>query len=107
MALSQAETRERRDKKVKAAMSHRAPVWLTNEQYRPADDSLLFNLVYADEVSGWISERFRYDSFNDVLYHMGTRTLSESEALTLQEKEPYIMGEVAEWVPNDPAKGRL
>jgi len=92
-----------RDIKVRAAMSNLAPIWLESEEYRPNEDGLLFNLIYENPVYGWVNERYKYDGYNDVLYHMGERRITEEEALLLQEKEPYISGEVATRVPNSPA----
>jgi hypothetical protein len=103
MPLSYEEMSTKRDKKVKAAMQELAPIWLVNEDYRPREDSLLFNLVYANPVEGWVSQRYKYDGFNDVLYHMGERRIADEETLDVQEKDPYITGEVASRVPNDPA----
>lgn len=103
MGLSKEQMREKRDIKVNGAMAQRAPIWLVNEEYRPQEDSILFSLVYANPVDGWVSERFKYDAFNDVLYHMGERRMTEAELLPIQEQEPYIKGEVASRVPNEPA----
>ena len=102
--LTKEQMREKRDKKLRAAMMDRVPLWLENDEYRPNEDSLLFNLIYANEVDGWISERFKYDGFNDVLYHMGERLLTEEETLKYQEKEPYLSGEVATYVPLNPSQ---
>ena len=104
MPLSRERMTEKRDNKVRMTMRDLAPIWLTNEEYRPREDSLLFNLVYASPVYGWVSERFKYDAFNDVLYHMGVRRISEDEILPIQEQEPYISAEVATRVPNSPAQ---
>jgi hypothetical protein len=101
--VTEAEMREKRDIKVNGAMAQLAPIWLVNEEYRPHEDSVLFNLVYTNPVYGWVSQRFKYDGFNDVLYHMGERRLTEDEVLPVQEQEPYINGEVATNVPNQPA----
>jgi hypothetical protein len=103
MALTREQLTTRRDKKVRATMAELAPIWLANEAYRPAEDGLLFNLIYDNAVDGWVSERYKYDGFNDVLYHLGEKRLTEEETLTLQDEEPYIPGEVATRVPNDPA----
>jgi len=37
-----------------------------------------------------------------VLYHMGERHISESEALIVQDQEPYLVGDIATAVPNQP-----
>jgi hypothetical protein len=103
MAIPQQQMAAKRDIKVKAAMTNLAPIWLVTDDYRPNEDALLFNLVYDNPVYGWVNERFKYDSYNDVLYHMGERRLGEDEVLTIQEKDPYIPGEVATRVPNSPA----
>ena len=104
MALNREQMAAKRDIKVRAAMSEMAPIWLQHDEYRPREDSLLFNLVYPNPLYGWVSERYKYDAYNDVLYHLGERRLKEEETLTLQEKEPYIAGEVASRVPNQPAQ---
>src|SRR5260221_14328601 len=104
MALTEAQMRERRDKKVLTTMGERAPIWLINDQYRPREEGYVFKLVYANPVDGWVSERYKYDSYNDVLYHMGSRILSEEETLEFEQKDPFIPGEVATRVPNDPSQ---
>src|SRR5262245_21634614 len=104
MPLSRERMSEKRDKKVRATMQQLAPIWLVSEEYRPREDSLLFNLVFENPVYGWVSERFKYDAFNDVLYHMGVKRVSEAEALSIQEQEPYLNAEVATRVPNIPAQ---
>jgi hypothetical protein len=103
MAIPREQMAAKRDTKVRAAMSQLAPIWLVNEEYRPNEDSLLFNLIYDNPVYGWVSERFKYDTYNDVLYHMGEQRLKEADVLSFQEKEPYLTGEVATRVPNEPA----
>jgi hypothetical protein len=104
MALTYEQMRAKRDKKLRAAMGQWAPIWLVNEEYRPREDGLVFNLVYQHPIYGWVNHRFKYDSFNDVLYQMGQMQIKEDEALDLQQKEPYIFGEIATRVPNDPAQ---
>lgn len=104
MAFTKEQMREKRDRKISASLAERAPIWLVDDDYRPREDSLVFNLVYAHPVYGWASERYKYDAFNDVLYHMGERRLTEEEALKIAEQEPHIPGEVATRVPLDPAQ---
>ena len=104
MPLSRERMSEKRDKKIHMTMRELAPIWLSTEEYRPREDSLLFNLVFENPVYGWVSERFKYDAFNDVLYHMGVRRIAEEEALAIQDKEPYLSAEVATRVPNSPAQ---
>src|SRR5258708_22879195 len=103
MAIPRQQIAAKRDIKVRAAMSQLAPIWLVTDDYRPNEDALLFNLVYDNPVYGWVNERYKYDSYNDVLYHMGERRLKEEEVLPLEDKDPYIPGEVATRVPNSPA----
>ena len=103
MPISQEEMRVKRDKKVQAAMAEWAPLWLVNEEYRPREDGLLFNLVYQHPIYSWVNHRFKYDAFNDVLYHMGEKRLHEEETLTIQDQEPYLSGEISTRVPNEPA----
>jgi hypothetical protein len=99
---SRNEAQSRRDRKVRAAMGHIGPIWLLNDEYRPQEESCLFDLVYPNSVDGWVQSRYKYDAFNDVLYHMGERRLTEAETLIIQENESYLGGEVATAVPNQP-----
>jgi hypothetical protein len=103
MALPYDVMRVKRDIKVQAVLGGMAPLWLANDEYRPREDSLLFNLVYDNPVYGWINQRYKYDAFNDVLYHMGEKRLGEEDTLEFQLQDPYISGEVATTVPNRPA----
>ena len=103
MPISREEMIAKRDEKVLSALKELAPLWLLNEKYRPHEDALSFNLVYDSPVYGWVSHRYKYDGFNDVLYHLGERRLGEEEVLKVQEQEPYVGGEVATTVPNRPA----
>ena len=82
--------RKRRDAKVLTHLQQYAPVWLVDEQLIEEQDSVVFNVVFQHSAYNWVSRRYRYDSFNDVLYHSGQRKLSEAEALAVQETEPYI-----------------
>ena len=104
MPLSHERMSEKRDQKVRTTMRDLAPIWLASEEYRPREDSLLFNLVFENPVYGWVSERFKYDAYNDVLYHMGVRRIAEEAALAIQNQEPYMSAEVATRVPNSPAQ---
>ncbi len=102
MAYTQEQVTALRDKKIRETLEGLAPIWLINEQFKPREDGLAFNLIYQDPSYGWMSRRFKYDAFNDVLYHMGWRLLSEAETVEIQAKDPYITGEVAQHVPNAP-----
>jgi len=102
MAFTRQQMIARRNQKVRSSMQDLAPIWLTNEEFRPRDEALLCNLIYLHPHHGWISERYKYDAFNDVLYHMGQRRLSEEEALKFEAQEPFLPGEVTDRAPNDP-----
>jgi hypothetical protein len=102
MLYTQEQIKELRDIKINEMLQGLAPVWLVKEEFRPREDSLIFNLVFQDPSYGWLSRHFKYDGFSDVLFHLGWRLLSEDEALAIQEQEPYIPGEVALHVPNAP-----
>lgn len=103
MPTTPEQVRQLRDAKVREVLREVAPVWLVKDEYRPREDSLLFNLVFQDPSYGWMNRRYKYDAFNDVLYHLGWRLLTEEETLSVQETEPYIPGDVAVHVPNAPA----
>lgn len=80
----------RRDAKVMPHLKQYAPVWLENERELEQSDAVVFNVVFQHPSYGWVSRRYRYDSFNDVLYHQGQRALTEAETLALQDSKPYI-----------------
>ncbi len=82
--------RRKRDAKTMPHLQQYAPVWLESEQVAANKEEVLFNVVFLHPSYGWVSRRYRYDAFNDVLYHKGQRALNEAEILDLLEKEPYI-----------------
>jgi len=82
--------RERRDAKVRSHLEQYAPVWLVSETAYPQDDAIQFNVVFYHPRYGWINRRYRYDAFNDVLYHQGQNRVSEAQALEIEEKKPYV-----------------
>jgi hypothetical protein len=86
-----AEIRQSRDRKLKPVLGPFAPIWLVHERVIEKDDAVLFNVVVEDPTYGWLNRRYRYDAFNDVLYHMGERRVSEAEALVIQQQEPYSL----------------
>ncbi len=92
----------RRDRKVRGTMGGIAPMWLVNDEFRPAEESCLFDLVFQHSRYGWVRQRYKYDAFNDVLYHMGESRMRETETLPILETEPYLPGEVATAVPVNP-----
>ena len=103
MPITRDEAARKRDAKLRATLIHLAPIWMVHDEYRPREDSMLFNVVMVNPVYGWVNKRFKYDAYNDVLYAMGEKRLTETEALPIQDQEPYLVGEVATQVPNTPS----
>lgn len=100
--LNHQQANERRDHKIKRQMNGIAPLWLQNDVWRPEEESFLFDLVYQHSIYGWIRQRFKYDGFNDVLYHMGQFQITETESLQVQDAAPYIEGDSTFAIPNNP-----
>ncbi len=90
---------ERRDAKVIPHLEQYAPVWLVDQRMVPKDDSVQFNVVFQHHLYGWVNRRYKYDAFNDVLYHKGQNSLSDDDALDIQESDPWVTVTVAD-VPN-------
>jgi len=82
--------RKWRDAKVASHLVQYAPVWMESEKVLPEADAIIFNVVFRHPAYGWVSRRYRYDMFNDVLYHQGQRQISDADALAIQETTPYI-----------------
>jgi hypothetical protein len=82
--------RKRRDAKTIPHLRQYAPVWLESESLTRNKDTVIFNVVFQHPTYGWVSRRYQYDSFNDVLYHQGQRTLDEQEALSAIAAAPYV-----------------
>lgn len=91
--------RTKRDAKATPHLEQYAPVWIIDEKYIAADEALQFNVVFQHSEYGWVNRRYRYDGFNNVLYHKGQILISEAEATAIQDKEPYIAAVVAD-IPN-------
>ncbi|MDK3161629.1 hypothetical protein FBR02_11205 [Anaerolineae bacterium CFX9] len=89
----------KRDAKARPHLAQYAPVWLVDQQIFPEDEAVQFNVVFQHNLYGWVNRRYRYDAFNDVLYHKGQTVLSEEEALQIQEQEPYLVPTVTD-IPN-------
>ena len=90
---------QKRDAKAKPHLEQYAPVWLVNQKIIEDDEAVQFNVVFEHSRYGWVSRRYRFDGFNNVLYYKGQTILTEDEALTAQEKEPYVSVTVAD-IPN-------
>ena len=90
---------QKRDAKAKPHLEQYAPVWLVEQKIIADDEAVQFNVVFEHNRYGWVSRRYRYDGFNNVLYYKGQVILSEDEALDIQQKDPYISVTVAD-IPN-------
>ncbi len=82
--------RRKRDTKVEPHLAQYAPVWLESERVLEDQDAVIFNVVFWHPSYKWVSRRYRYDAFNDVLYYQGQRVISEEDALAVQEAAPYL-----------------
>jgi hypothetical protein len=85
--------RQRRDEKARPHLEQYAPVWLVDEVFIDEKDLLQFDVVFYHSRYGWVNRRYQFDTFNSVLYHRGQTTISEDEALALEDKAPYISAE--------------
>lgn len=90
---------QRRDAKAKPHLGQYAPVWIVDEKVIEEDEAVQFNAVFQHPGYGWVSRRYRFDGFNDVLYHKGQTLLSEDAALAMQEVDPYLSVATAD-IPN-------
>ncbi|MFW5708663.1 MAG: hypothetical protein ACOCX5_00440 [Chloroflexota bacterium] len=97
--MSKKEVLQKRDTRAIPHLQQYAPVWITDEKYIEEDESVQFNVVFYHNRYGWVSRRYRYDGFNNVLYHKGQQTIAEEEAVEIQQEEPYITTTVAD-TPN-------
>jgi hypothetical protein len=99
------EIKTKRDEKVKPHLEQYAPVWLIDEKVLLEEEAIQFNAVFLhpraglDETPAWVSRRYRYDAFNNTLYHKGQTLLDEDEALEIQTAEPYLTATVSD-IPN-------
>lgn len=84
------ELRELRDGKAIPHLTQYAPVWIVDEKVIEKDEAIQFNVVFRHNLYGWVNRRYRYDGFNNVLYHKGQHVMAEDDVVELQENEPYI-----------------
>ena len=91
--------RQQRDAKAIPHLQQYAPVWIIDEKVIEEDESLQFNTMFHHVLYGWVNRRYKYDGFNNVLYHKGQTLLSEGDAVEYQGEEPYIETTVAN-IPN-------
>ena len=88
---------EKRWEKVEPHLKQYAPVWLVEETLIPEDSSIQFHVLFEHHNYGWVNRRYKYDGFNDVLYHKGQTLVDEDDALEIVEaQEPFIDVEVAD-----------
>ena len=90
---------QKREAKVAAHLGQYAPVWLVDEVVILEDEAVQFNVVFQHHLYGWVNRRYRYDAFNDVLYHKGQKLVSEDDALVMQESSPWISLSITD-IPN-------
>lgn len=95
----------KRDSKSKPHLEQYAPVWIIDELVLLEEEAIQFNAVFVHPRAGlnerpaWVSRRYRYDAFNDTLYHKGQTVLDEEVALDIQEDMPYIDASLTD-IPN-------
>lgn len=89
----------KRDAKARVHLEQYAPIWIVDEQVLLEEEAIQFNVVFEHVTAGWINRRYRYDGFNNVLYHKGQTTVDEDAALEISLKEPYIDATTAD-IPN-------
>ena len=93
------ELRQKRDEKTIPHIEQYAPVWIVDEKIIEKEEAVQFNVIFQHHRYGWVNRRYRYDGFNDVLYHKGQRTIKEEDTLEFQEQEPYVSRTVTD-IPN-------
>jgi len=86
---------QKRDAKAVPHLEQYAPVWIVEQSFIPDDDAVQFDVVFLHNLYGWVRRRYRYDSFNNVLYHKGQQVITEEQALEAQQREPYISSTVS------------
>lgn len=97
--MNKAELLKKRDEKAIPHLEQYAPVWIIDEKFIEEDEAVQFNAVFRHNLYQWVSRRYRYDGFNNVLYHKGQQLLQEDEVLEIQEQEPYLTRTVTD-IPN-------
>lgn len=97
MQAFEREVHKRRDEKVIAHLKQYAPLWIVEETLIPEDSAVQFSVLFQHNRYGWVNRRYRYDGFNDVLYHKGQVAVDEDEALELIESlDVYIDADVSD-----------
>ncbi|MBK8026068.1 MAG: hypothetical protein IPK19_32950 [Chloroflexi bacterium] len=90
---------KKRDAKALPHLQQYAPVWIVDQKVIPDDEAVQFNAVFQHPAYGWVTRRYRFDGFNNVLYHKGQVRISEDHALEVQQNDPYLSATVAD-IPN-------
>ncbi|MBL8163611.1 MAG: hypothetical protein JNJ61_16620 [Anaerolineae bacterium] len=91
--------RNKRDAKAIPHLEQYAPVWIVDEVILLEDEAIQFSAIFQHPQYGWVNRRYRYDGFNNVLYHKGQLATSEAAVLDIQEQDPYIAATISN-VPN-------
>jgi hypothetical protein len=86
--------RQKRDAKVADHLSQYAPVWMKQEDMILHEDAIQFEVVFYHPLYQWVQRRYRYDSFNNVLYHKGQILVDEAETYALTAQDPFIAAPV-------------
>jgi len=98
------ELRTKRDKKAIPHLQQYAPVWIVDEQVLLEDEAVQFNVLFLhphaglDNRAACVNRRYRYDAFNDTLYHKGQTVLDEDDALDLMDGDPYVNADASDIV---------
>ena len=80
----------KRDQKVHEHLSQYAPVWLVNDTPIVDEDAIQFEVVFYHPRYAWVKRRYRFDSYDHVLYHKGQTSVDEESTFELQNETPYI-----------------
>lgn len=91
--------KQKRDQKALPHLEQYAPVWIISEQVYEEEESIQFHVLFQHNLHGWVNRRYRYDGFNNTLYHKGQTQLSEDDALDQTLVNPYIEASVND-IPN-------
>ncbi len=91
--------RAKRDAKAQPHLAQYAPVWLLQEDVFAQDEAIQFHVLFQHNLHGWVNRRYRYDGFNNTLYHKGQTLLAEDDALDHMLDSPYIEATVKD-IPN-------
>jgi hypothetical protein len=97
--MNKSELLQKRDAKTKPHLEQYAPVWILDEKLILDEDAVQFNVMFQHGQYGWVNRRYRYDGFNDVLYHKGQTLMAESDVTSVLEVEPYLEATLMD-IPN-------